>query len=229
VENILVTSREDLVRLVDIHQDLLLDDQIVAVVEGIPSEFKDELETKFLVAVAFYHRQLGTRRMKWGSSHQHFEHLAENNQCLSMSPLLSCYINIYAFLSGDKAGMNLPGIITYFYGAKEDADQLPEPRKSQVLGFLYYNLARIYHKRVEMDEARWNWGMAGRHSASYYNQIKENGSEAAVKAAATQVWKIRSEWGNFFPDAHVSQCLVDDILFEEVAKLADQSWAAKPS
>jgi hypothetical protein len=226
-------SEDDMNLLVAGHQALLSDDVIVAVVRNLPAKLQSSLQAEFLEAVMYYHLQhrVTDGEQDWQGARQKFHKLVMQTGNVVQhdggggTPLLRWYIKNYLFLSCRNLGMGSDVLQTEFEALRNDAEKMADPQRQLLLGFILYNWARLLLKEKNVTEGAAYYMLAGVARARYYLTVKHQDDQNEIKRAATQVWKIRKDWGGLIGDT----CLplpVNDELFAEVAVLADPTFSA---
>lgn len=226
-----VGSEEDLNALVENHQSLLPGDRIVGIVDAIPAQFKDYLQTLFLQGVVYYHLQHKSNVPDWQGAYDRFVDVTQCNSYPPGNPLLMFYIHNYCYLSLRNANGNQTTLYLHYKAAKEAVEQVAEPLQSQLLGFLEYNNSRWYLKNGFKVEALPHYQAAVAARIRWYTHVRDHKQGLkTIQAAATQVWKCRNDFPTFFPETPLEACGISDELFEEIMPLAGPKFsAAKPA
>lgn len=203
------------------HQSLLSGDKIIAEVDGIPVKFYGDPRTQYLKAVLYYHLQHKKKGgQEWGEAYKNF---AAVELVPADGVLLRFYRENYCFLSARNAGMDATVIEQHAQDAGFLVDLVEEPLKYQLSGFLRYNCCRYLITQGKLGPALDLWKDAADARIQFYEHLKTvSAGDTELSAAATQVWKMRSDFLGFFHDL----CGVDNALFAEVAALADPAFSA---
>jgi hypothetical protein len=215
---------DQLNQLVQDHSPHLSAGTFAEEVARVPEVLHDTVQYKFLEAVRYYSAQHKAESKDWDGAAHWF--LALQDQA-GTTPFLAFYIPNYLLLSSRNAGAATDMLEVYFEQAQAAALKLDEPVRYQLLGFLQYNWSRCLHKVNRVDDAIWFYNLGGEHRVRFYQHLQQSGAnEAEIKAAATQVWKIREDWSTFFPGRDISECVVSEELHAEVAPLANPDFSA---
>ncbi len=219
-------DQQALIKLVQDHSPLLSAGKLAEAVAGIPEELHDEPRCKFLQAVLYYSEQHKAKPPDWQGAAERFLALQDE----VAGPSMAFYVPNYLLLSRRNAGGDMEELEGYFRRAQAAADDLDGPEQNQLLGFLLYNWSRCLIKVGRVDEALKFYNAAGSSRVAFYEFLKREPSTTPdeLKGAATQVWKIREDWGTFFPSTDISQCSVSEEVYAEVAPLANPDFSAKP-
>lgn len=221
-----MAKAEDLDRIVENHSPLLSGDAIVRIVQAIPLEFYSDPRLRLLYAIVAYHLEHKKDKadQDWHAVYVTFKDLPS-----ILDPLSEFYRHNYLFLAGRNANNNNEICGSHFVNATSAAQRISEPLRDQIFGFLFFNVARWLLKIDKATEALVKWQQAAAARERWYIHVCTAGeSDEVVNGAATQVWKMRKDFQNFFPDTDIEKCGVDEALFREVAKLADSKFSAKP-
>ncbi len=224
-----VETSGDLDELVERHQGLLSGDVIIGVVDAIPAKFQYDPRVELLRAVVFYHLQhKAGEEAKWSEAFDRFNRV----ETVGTSALSRFYIYNYRFLAARKARLGPSTLSGSFAHAGEAAQEIDAPLKNQLLGFLLYNYARYLLEIPKPQSALSYYIQAAGYRVLWYQHFRDTCADAAaLKMAATQVWKMRKDFEGLFPGEDINQwCGVSVELFNEVTPLADPNFSAiKPT
>ncbi len=222
-----IESLEDLNFVVEHHSPLLHEDRIIPLVQSIPAALAELPQTRFLQGVVLYHLQhkKEDKEKDWASAYEKFAALLPEAEA---GGFLGFYIPNYCFLSLRNHNKHDPLLKEFFEKAKQGAERMEEPIRSQLLGFILYNYGRLLLSQNAVLAVE-KYIEAGRARIRFYESIKSTADEIELLSAATQVWKIREEWERSLPHCNIYFCTVSQELFDEVAKLSDPKFANKKS
>lgn len=217
---------ETLDQLVQDHSPLISSGTLAERMAAVPETLHATPQYRFLEVVTYYDAQHRAKPADWQGARDRFLALQSES---GATPFLAFYIPNYLLLSCRNAGGDIDSLEWYFEQAQVAAGQLDVLDRHRLLGFLLYNWSRCLHTAKRMDDAMDFYNGAGRHRILFYEYARDNGlDDAVVKGAATQVWKIRHDWLSFFPGTDINQCAVSEQIYDEVGKLANPSFSAKP-
>ena len=179
-----------------------LREELVKFHKEFPNE--DESRYDFLDAVSLYDRSA-----KSGiKDPQHYVELLHQFEVIERStPELAFYIPNYMLLCARNAGSPTDEKIPKLFQEAATASlHLPDDERAEALGHLHYNVARCLHKKGRLYDALTHWQSAAAHRLMFYERIKTaNESHERLLPAAQQLWKMRGDFGDFFPDLEGSE------------------------
>ncbi len=225
-----IETLEDLDFVVEHHSALLSGNKIIGIVHSIPPALEQTPQARFLQTVLFYHKQHHRKVKKWGVASGRFAKLPAPEK----GTLLGFYQPNYSFLSLRNAGGGQEELQKLYEQAMESADAMPEPVRSQLRGFALFNYSRLLLKFQENEKALEHYIEAAKARMSYYEEMKtvyfsthDYHDHVTLCGAATQVWKMREDWGTFLPDMNIDMCPVTKELYDETKKIADTNFSVK--
>lgn len=214
-----ITTPEEMATLVEIHQSLLIDDEILRVVPRLRPQLLNTTEGQLLLTVCLYHMM--KKRQQPGGAWD--APLALLRGLSSPSPVVQFYILNYRFL-GKRNGGALYGDLKELYEQIcVCAERCEDAVRHQLLGFIEYNWGRYLFESKHIEQAMQHYAIATTNRRDYYLAVRAHVDPAVITAAATQLWKIADEYPKRFP---TESRLIDADLFDEVAATARKEFSA---